>query len=479
MNKEDKLSKFDIFMVYFSYGLIIVFCYASEFFDIITGRQSSQFRIKKEYSPLFNAWDSFYTRRLYYRIRDCWNRPVLGVPGSYVVVKERNIEDMDNGERKVETSKKCLNLGSYNYLAFSDNKGRCLEESQQALNKYGISTCSNQTDIGTSSLHRQVEIKTSKFLNKEDCIIFDMGYHTNAGTIPAFVDKNCLVISDSLNHASLVAGCRASGAKIKVFPHNNTDMLEKIVRESISEGQPQTRLPWKKILIIVEGIYSMEGAVCNLKDIVRIKKQYKCYLWVDEAHSIGALGKTGRGVCEHTGVDTADVDILMGTFTKSFASAGGYITGKKDVIDHLRKHSFGSLYSTTMSPACCQQIITSMGIIMGEDGTDEGINKIKQLHDNGNYFRRELIKRGFKISGEDDSPIIPLMLYYPAKISAFSREALSRGIAVVVVGYPATPLLLSRTRFCVSAGHTKDDLDWAIKEIDDIGDRLKLKYLKN
>jgi len=215
-----------------------------------------------------------------------------------------------------------------------------------------------------------------------------------------------------------------------------------------------------------------------LREVVKIKKKYKCYLWVDEAHSIGALGKTGRGVCEHTGVDTSDIDILMGTFTKSFASAGGYITGTKEMINHLRKNAFGSLYSTSMSPACCKQILISMGIIMGEDGTNEGINKIKQLHDNSNYFRRELIKRGFKITGDDDSPIIPLMLYYPAKISAFSREAFERGIAVVVVGYPATPLLLSRTRFCVSAGHTREDLDWALKEIDEIGDRLMLKYDK-
>jgi len=480
MNKEEKINKFDIFMVYFSYGLIIIFCYIAEFYDILTGRQSSQFKIKKGYSPLFNAWDSFYTRRLYYRIRDCWNRPVLGVPGAYIDVKERNYEEMDDEKiRKVEKTKNCLNLGSYNYLAFSDNKGRCLVDSQGAIHKFGVSTCSIQTDIGTTRLHRMVEQKTAQFLNKEDCIIFDMGYHTNAGTIPALVDKDCLVISDSLNHASIVAGCRSSGAKIKVFPHNDTEALEKIIRQSIAEGHPQTGIPWKKILIIVEGIYSMEGEVCKLKEIVRIKKQYKCYLWVDEAHSIGALGKTGRGVCEHTGVDTADVDILMGTYTKSFASAGGYITGTKELINRLRKHTYGSLYSASMTPACCQQILTSMGIIMGEDGTNEGMNKIKQLHDNSNYFRRELIRRGFKITGDDDSPIIPLMLYYPAKISAFSREALSRGIAVVVVGYPATPLLLSRTRFCVSAGHTREDLDWALKEIDDIGDRLKLKYLEN
>jgi len=287
-----------------------------------------------------------------------------------------------------------------------------------------------------------------------------------------------LILSDSFNHASLIAGCRSSGAKIRVFPHNDPEALERIVRESIINGQHRTHKPWKKILIMVEGIYSMEGDVCKLKEIVKVKNKYRCYLWVDEAHSIGALGKTGRGVCEHSEVDTSEIDLLMGTFTKSFAGVGGYITGTKDVIDHIRKHSFGSHYSTTMAPGCCQQILTAMNIISGEDGTNEGTNKIKQLHDNANFFRKELIKRGFLVLGEGDSPIIPLMLYYPAKIAAFSREAFERGLAVVVVGYPATPLLLSRTRFCISAGHTKEDLEWALREIDEIGDKLKLKYEK-
>jgi len=304
-----------------------------------------------------------------------------------------------------------------------------------------------------------------------------MGYHTNAGSIPSIVDNECLILSDSLNHASLIAGCRTSGAKIKVFPHNDPVGLEKIIRENIIDGIRKQN-PWKKILIIVEGIYSMEGEICKLKEIVKIKNKYKCYLWVDEAHSIGALGKTGRGICEHCEVDTSEVDLLMGTFTKSFAGVGGYITGTKEVISHIRKNSFGSHYSTTMSPGCCQQILTAMNIISGEDGTNEGQNKIKQLHDNSNFFRKELVKRGFQVLGEGDSPIIPLMLYYPAKISAFSREALERGLAVVVVGYPATPLLLSRTRFCVSAGHTREDLEWALKEIDEIGDKLLLKYEK-
>jgi len=303
-----------------------------------------------------------------------------------------------------------------------------------------------------------------------------MGYATNSSSFPALLDKDCLVISDSLNHASIIVGCKSSSAKVKVFQHNDPKDLEKVVRKSIIEGQPKTHRPWKKILIIVEGIYSMEGEICKLQEIVRLKKKYKCYLWVDEAHSIGALGATGRGVCEHSGVETKDVDILMGTFTKSFAAVGGYITGPKEMIDHLRSTSFAHTYSTSLTPGCCQQILSALKVITGEDGTDEGKRKLKALRENSNYFREGLIARGFQIFGDQDSPIIPLLIYYPAKIAAMSRECLNRNLAVVVVGFPATPLLMSRARFCLSAGHTKEDLDWALRVLDEVGDKLILKY---
>jgi len=241
----------------------------------------------------------------------------------------------------------------------------------------------------------------------------------------------------------------------------------------------------------------MEGDICNLPGIVELKKKYKFYLYVDEAHSIGALGPSGRGVCEHWGVNPEDVDILMGTFTKSFGAAGGYIASSKEMIAHLRMNAHSSVYAETMAPAVCQQIITALTIMMGEDGTDEGNReflfylanqlvfffhpgqrRIKQLASNGAYMRRELKKLGFAIVGDDASPIIPLMLYNPAKIPAFSRELLKRGLAVVVVGYPATPIITSRARFCLSAAHTQEDVEFALKEISEVGDILQLKVKK-
>jgi serine palmitoyltransferase len=192
--------------------------------------------------------------------------------------------------------------------------------------------------------------------------------------------------------------------------------LERVLRDAISQGQPRTHRPWKKILVVVEGLYSMEGSIVKLPEIVALKKKYKCYLYVDEAHSIGALGPRGGGVCDYFGVDPADVDILMGTFTKSFGAAGGYVAAKKDIIDYLRFANHGSVYAEAMSPAVAEQVYTSMKIILGEDGTKDGANRLRQIAENGVYFRRQLKELGFIVYGHEASPVIPVLLFNPAKI---------------------------------------------------------------
>lgn len=361
-------------------------------------------------------------------------------------------------------------------MGFASNKGEQLEEVVKSLHKYGVSLTSSRMNFGHSDLHKEAERRIANFVGKEDAMIFGMGYGTNSTTIPALCGKGDLIISDSLNHASLVAGCRSSGATVRVFKHNDFKDLEKIVRNAIVEGQPLIRRPWKKIVIVVEGIYSMEGEICNLPEVIKIKKKYKCYLYVDEAHSIGALGENARGICDHFGIDPSEVDILMGTFTKSFASVGGYVASSKDIIDYLRTQSYGQIYETSMTPSTLQQVISSLKVLTGEDGTDIGKNKIKRLRENSNFFRNALLSKGLQVFGDEDSPVVPMMLYFPGKTPSFSRECLKKNIAVVVVGFPATPLLLSRVRFCVSASHSLEDLKWAVDEIEKISDRLLLKY---
>lgn len=197
-----------------------------------------------------------------------------------------------------------------------------------------------------------------------------MGFNTNATTIPALLSKGDLLLSDESNHTSIVNGARASGAFVKTFRHNDACHLEAILKEAIVMGQPRTRRPWNKILVIVEGIYSMEGEYCNLRAISQVCKQYKAYLYLDEAHSIGAMGITGRGCCEYTGVNTQDIDVLMGTFTKSFGGMGGYIASSRDVISHLRQRCAAAVYHNSLSPVVCQQVITSFEVCNSRPSCD-------------------------------------------------------------------------------------------------------------
>ncbi|GAQ81699.1 Long-Chain Base 1 [Klebsormidium nitens] len=458
---------------YFSYGLLFVFGHLRDWFRTFFRKN----RPPKGYAPLCRDFEDFYTRNLYHRIQDCWNRPISSAPDAWIDVIERTRPAGSKPLQRLPETRHCLNLGSYNYLGFAAADEYCTDRVVKSLHHYSASTCSSRMEVGTTELHVELEEMVARFVGKPAAIVYGMGFATNSTTLPAMAGKGTLLISDSLNHSSIVTGARASGAKIAVFQHNIPSHLEQVLRESIVEGQPRTHRPWKKIIIIVEGIYSMEGEICRLPEIVELKKKYKAYLYLDEAHSIGALGRTGRGACEQTGVDPADVDVMMGTFTKSFGSCGGYLAGSEEFVAYLRHTSPGSLYATAMSPPAVQQCISSFKVLLGEDGTTRGQQKLRDLHDNANWFRSELRKLGVEVLGDEDSPVMPVMLYNPAKIPAFSRECLKRNIAVVVVGFPATPLLLSRARVCISASHTRADLEHALRVLNEVSDVVSLKYM--
>lgn len=335
-------------------------------------------------------------------------------------------------------------MASYNYLGFAQSIGPCADAVEDSIRKNGLSMCASRTEGGTSELHVRVEELIARFIGKESAMLFSMGFGTNASIFSPLVSKGCLIISDELNHTSIRFGSRLSGAVIKMFKHNDIEDLERLLRFEIAQGQPRTHRPWKKILVVVEGLYSMEGTMCNLPALVALKKRYKFYLFVDEAHSIGALGPTGRGVCDYFGVPPSEVDVLMGTLTKSFGATGGYVAGPKEWITKLRLHNAGSIYEESMSPVVVQQIWTSLRCIMGDEGGEDGQERLQRLAFNSRYLRLGLKRLGFIVYGHDDSPIIPLLLYNPAKMPAFSHEMLRRKIAVVIVGYPATPLVQSR-----------------------------------
>uniref|UniRef100_A0A8C7PR78 serine C-palmitoyltransferase n=1 Tax=Oncorhynchus mykiss TaxID=8022 RepID=A0A8C7PR78_ONCMY len=450
-------------LTYMGYGILTIFGYLRDFlrdWKIERCHVAREREEQRDFVPLYQDFENFYTRNLYMRIRDSWNRPICSVPGAKVDLVERVSPDynwtFDYTGKVVEG---VINMGSYNYLGFAENTGYCADASAEVTMKYGVGVASTRQEMGNLDRHEEMEELVAKFLGVESAMAFGMGFATNSMNIPALTGKGCLILSDELNHASLVLGARLSGSTIRVFKHNNMQSLEKMLRDAIVHGQPRTHRPWKKILILVEGIYSMEGSIVRLPEVIALKKRYRAYLYLDEAHSIGALGPGGRGVVDYFGLDPRDVDVMMGTFTKSFGAAGGYIGGRKELLEYLRSHSHSAVYAASMSPPVVEQIIASMKCIMGEDGTTLGRDRVQQLAENTLYFRRRLTEMGFIIYGNNDSPVVPMMLYMPAKIGAFGREMLKRNIGVVVVGFPATPIIESRARFCISAAHTKDMLD--------------------
>ncbi|NWH16632.1 SPTC2 palmitoyltransferase, partial [Grus americana] len=467
-------------LTYVGYGVLTLFGYLRDFmrqWKIEKCQNATEREEQKDFVPLYQDFENFYNRNLYMRIRDSWNRPICSVPGAKVDMMERVSHDYNwTFTYTGKVIKDIINMGSYNYLGFAQKAGPCQEAAAKVLSQYGAGVCSTRQEMGNLDKHEELEKLVARFLGVESAMTYGMGFATNSMNIPALVGKGCLILSDELNHASLVLGARLSGATIRIFKHNSKyQMKRKITDFRRYKEAPTIKSTYTEFLFL----NSMEGSIVRLPEVIALKKKYKSYLYLDEAHSIGALGPSGRGVVEYFGLNPEDVDVMMGTFTKSFGAAGGYIGGKKELIDYLRTYSHSAVYATSMSPPVVEQIITSMKCIMGEDGTTVGKACVQQLAENTRYFRRRLKEMGFIIYGNEDSPVVPLMLYMPAKIGAFGREMLKRNIGVVVVGFPATPIIESRARFCLSAAHTKEMLDTALKEINEVGDLLQLKYSRH
>ena len=303
---------------YFGYIVLVGFGLFRDFFAKLTGRTRYKADLLANDGAIASGWERFYVRRLFNRIQDCFARPVVGRPSTWIEVAPRRITNTQ--AMKLEWNQKttrALNLGSYNYLGFADEDwdSTCGTQVHEGLKQYGVTTTTGP--IATNCITKDQELlgqEVASFIGKEDAVIFGTGYGTNAWAISKIVGKGCLILSDSLNHTSIVNGCRTSGAKTVAFKHNDERDLENLIREH-GFG---TNTPPTKILVIVEGLYSMEGEICNLKEIVRICKKYKCYLYVDEAHSIGALGETGSWNLRIVGGRSFRYRYFDGNFYKVF-----------------------------------------------------------------------------------------------------------------------------------------------------------------
>ncbi len=418
---------------------------------------------REGYAPLFSQFETFYIRNVIRRTFCILFRPIASCPGGTVEVRERKTKDFfwsSKIDGDGETTK-CVNLASYNYLGYAENSGPISETTVTTTKEDGLTISSPRNELGNMQIHQELEDTIAKFLGTEDALAVGMGFATNSMNLPSLLGKGTLVLSDEKNHASLILGLRLSGATTKVFKHNNIENLEFVLRKSIINGHPRTRRAWSKIVIVVEGVYSMEGTIVDLPAVVALKKKYGAYIYLDEAHSVGAMGPQGRGVVNYYGLNPKDIDIMMGTFTKSFGAAGGYIAGSKKLIDYLRVNSQTYAYPTSFSPPVARQVISSMNEIMHGDG----LKRIETLARNSKYFRQKLQQMGSVVYGHDDSPVVPMLTFHPVKVYTFVLALHNRGVATVGVGFPALTMTEERVRFCVSASHTKEMLDEALHVI--------------
>ena len=468
------LATYQQYVVYVSEG-VIKNCY-NQIKGIKDWRTDDENGERNDLLPLSKgkAKDFFYIANLYGNIEDTFNRPIYSPPEDFIDVAIREPNNRRGYfARLVNTpaSRRCLNLGSYNYLGFGGVNSFCTPRVMKAATVNLVTSASCAAELGRTKLLTEVEEYTARYVGKEAAMVVGMGFATNSTVLPALVSKGDLIISDKLNHNSIVEGARLSGAKIIPFEHNCAGHLELVLQEATNGAYK-----YGKIVVVVEGIYSMEGELCNLKEIVEVCKLYKAHVYLDEAHSIGAIGKTGRGVTEELGVDPKDISIMMGTYTKSFGAAGGYVAGDKKVVNAIRRFSIGYTDATAMPAAVCAQVLESLRVIAGDDGTDIGRKKLEKLRENSLFFRNGLKELGLEVLGDHPSPIMPVMLYQPYKIGDFSRLAFNKGLAVVVVGAPATPVTLPRVRFCISAAHETKDLQNALDAISEIAETLSLKF---
>ncbi|MDY0139281.1 MAG: glycine C-acetyltransferase [Candidatus Izemoplasmatales bacterium] len=350
-----------------------------------------------------------------------------------------------------------VNLSSNNYLGLASHD-RVKKSAIEAVEKYGAGTGSVRTIVGNMDLLENLEILLAEFKKEEAVTCFQSGLNCNIGAIQAIVNKGDLIISDELNHASIIDGVRLSRADKAVYKHSNMEDLERILKEK--------RDNYNTVLIITDGVFSMDGDLAKLPEIVKIAKKYNCLTYVDDAHGSGVLGESGRGTVDHFKLH-GQVDFIIGTLSKAIGVIGGYVASKAVVKEWLLHRARPLLFSTALPPAAIGATIESVKMLMeSEEYTDK-------LWDNARYFKEKMSKLGFDI-GHSETPITPVMVGSEAKTMEFSRELLKNGVFVSGIVFPTVPKGTGRLRCMISAMHTKEDLNFAIDVFEKVGKELNI-----
>ena len=351
---------------------------------------------------------------------------------------------------------KVLMLGSNSYLGLT-NHPKIKEAAIQATEKYGTGCAGSRFLNGTLDIHEKLEAKLAEFTKQEDALIYSTGYQTNLGVISALAGPKDIIITDSLDHASILDGCRLSFGKTWRFQHNDmTDLEEKL--KNVPESS--------SAMIAIDGIFSMEGDIAKLPEIITLGKKYGARVLVDDAHSIGVLGKNGRGTANHFGLDK-DIDLIVGTFSKSFASLGGFVAGPTDVIHYLKHNSRALIFSASPTPAATAAALASITIMENEP------ERIEKLWDNTHKMLKGFKELGFDV-GIAESPIIPVVIGDDMKCFKFWKRLKEEHIFVNPVVHPAVPQGRALIRTSYMATHTEEQLNRVLDAFEMIGKELNL-----
>ncbi|MGC9524444.1 MAG: aminotransferase class I/II-fold pyridoxal phosphate-dependent enzyme [Limnospira sp.] len=351
----------------------------------------------------------------------------------------------------VETGgRELINYATYNYLGLCGDP-QVSELAQRAIARYGTSVSASRIVAGERSLHQELEREIANFLGTEDCIVYIGGHATNVTTIGHLFGEKDLILYDALSHNSIHQGCLLSGATAIEFPHNDRQSLETLLQ--------QKRRQFEKVLIAIEGVYSTEGDIAPLPEIVELKRKYKAFLMVDEAHSVGVLGAGGRGVSEYFNIAASEVDLWMGTLSKSFASCGGYIAGNRQLVKYLKYTAPGFVFSVGMSPPNTAAALAALQILQKEPG------RVAQLQERARLFLTLAKQQGLNTGASSDSPIIPIIVGDYKLAARLTQSLFERGINVYPMVYPSVPYNAARLRFFITATHTEAQIKFTVETL--------------
>ncbi len=334
-------------------------------------------------------------------------------------------------------------FSSYNYVGSSGDP-EVSAAAQAAIERYGTSVSASRVVSGEKPIHGQLERRIAQFVGAEAAVCFVGGHSTNETTIGHLMNPGDLILHDELAHNSLIQGCILSGAQRRAFPHNDTTACERMLAEM--------RGKYRRAVIVVEGVYSMDGDYCDLPKLVEIKEKYKALLFVDEAHSIGTMGKTGRGICEYFGIPGSRVDFLMATLSKSLGSCGGYIAGKKRMIDYLKYTAPGFVFSVGMPPSNAAAALASLERI------EKHPEVVTQCIENSKLFLRLAKERGLDTGLSNETPVVPVITGNSFMALKLSRRLYARGINVQPIMYPAVEEKAARLRFFITSCHSEEQI---------------------